>query len=131
MTTQYNEWPINKDVVSVSVIYKVSEAFNYGQQAGEFGAHREVRKALLPPVVQEYFPRYQGGATTRWDIFPPHVYNGQPSDNLVFTSIVDAGLLVVELGCDHKYLITEPHFADVRRYLCTKCAHTYHIDHGD
>lgn len=127
----YNEWPINKKLVSVELETGAILAYRLGHRAGASQQHREVRKALLPDDVQHWFPNYQGGAITRWDVATPYSPGGRSSPNLVLTSQLPQGLLVVELGCAHTYTINTPHFLMVNKYTCTLCGHTYQLDHGD
>jgi len=127
MASSYNEWPINKDLVGVELIKHHTDCYAYGQAVGRSGQHREVRKSLLPEEVQWYFPKHQGGAVTRWDVFKPYTM----SDNMVFVSSLPDGILVAELGCTHEYHTEQPHFNAVTIYHCTLCGHRYEIDHGD
>lgn len=127
MASSYNEWPVNKKLVGVELTTHPADIYAFGQAAGRSQQHREVRKALLPKDVQWYFPKHQGGMIIRWDVFQP--YTG--CDNMVFTSMLADGLLVVELGCTHDYKTEQPHFNAVTVYTCTRCGHRYEIDHGD
>ncbi len=128
--SSYNEWPDNRPLVKVRPVTSALEAYGLGRRAGEKGEHREVRKILLPPEVQAYFPLQQPGAVTRWDAFRAYTL-GTPSDNIILTSQLPDSLLVVELGCVHQYEMQHPHFLMVNKFTCIHCGHSYEIDHGD